>query len=93
VRGRRQAIGQSSQAAERGRGDGRSPLETREISANGKISSLRDRIFVSCLSDDPNPEGGAQVRLGIDRFHRSEEEYARSTGARFRSSSDAGELQ
>jgi hypothetical protein len=42
---------------------------------------------------DPNPEGGAQVRLGIDRFHRSEEEYARSTGARFRSSSDAGELQ
>ena len=31
--------------------------------------------------------------LGIDRFHPSEEEYARSTGARFRSSSDAGELQ
>jgi uncharacterized protein len=44
------------------------------------------------LSDDPNPEDGAQVRLGIDRFHCSEEEYARSTGARFRSSSDAGEL-
>jgi hypothetical protein len=66
---------------------------TRDISANGKISSLRRRVFVPCLNDDPNPEGSAQVRLGIDRFHPSEEEYARWTGARFRSFSDAGELQ
>ena len=66
---------------------------TRDISTNGKISSLRRRVFVPRSNDDPNPEGSAQVRLRIDRFHPSEEEYARWTGARFRSSSDAGELQ
>jgi hypothetical protein len=48
--------------------------------------------FCNRWSDDPNPESSPQAPLGIDRFHRSEEEYARSTGARFRSSSDAGEL-
>jgi predicted enzyme related to lactoylglutathione lyase len=45
------------------------------------------------VSDDPNPEGRVQASLGIDRSHRSEQEYARSTGARSRSSFDAGELE
>jgi hypothetical protein len=32
------------------------------------------------LSDGPNAESSTQALLGIDRFHRSEEEYARLTG-------------
>jgi uncharacterized protein len=48
-----------------------------------RISSLRHRAFVPRRINAPHPEGRAQVRLGIDRFHPSEEEYAWSTGARF----------